>query len=104
MSQRTREKYEASVAAFQAKPWGKVTENRYDSCEGRPRPYMFASFERSCSYEDAALVGAAMASLAAEHLGYLTCHTSSGCMEFAINLSRDLDEHDAPAPLAEVRQ
>jgi hypothetical protein len=99
---KTREQYEASVEVLQAKPWGKLVEERYDARPGRARPYMLASFDRSCAYEDAELVGAAMARLAAEHRGYLTCHTGAGCMEFSINISRDIDEQDEPAPQAEA--
>ncbi len=98
---KTREEFEAAVAELRTNSWGKVTEQVLDA-NAVHVPLMMASFERSCSYDDAALVGAAMAKAAAAVRGYLTCHTCAGRMDFSVQFTRELDAQDEAALVAEA--
>jgi len=105
MASKTRDEYETALAALHkaAAKWdrpGAVQERTLFSAL-RGTSFVMAHLDRSCCYEDAALIGAVMAKAAADSRGYLTCHTGGGVMMWSVQVSRDIDERDE-MPVAEV--
>jgi hypothetical protein len=98
MASKTRDEYEKALDVLKnvAAKWdrpGSLHERRFFSAV-RGTHFLMAYLDRSCAFDDAALIGAVMGRAAADSKGYLTCHTGGGVMTWSVQVSRDLDERD----------